>query len=290
MNESTLLNHTSMPSDDQEPNGLQHTPLTPLRVSLDRHLHFYTKKYAFFALTSYDMTAYETFYEQCLQYKRRPPSTVAYVARCLGVVLARDPSLLASRYRDTMVVPSRIGAVITVEGQGPQGEKTPRLLTIDCIDTKSLQEIADELKTGSRPLKREVVELPPSKFFPRRPYAPAWWRNLRKRVLESRSATMRVRAEAATNVGISSTTQLMKGRGGWGAPVYMPTSLSLMLGGLSKRAAVVDDQVVAQLQLDVTVNFDHLLVDGAPATRFLVALGEEIESGRLLNEYSMKKK
>ena len=43
------------------------------------------------------------------------------------------------------------------------------------------------------------------------------------------------------------------------------TSAGLTLGGISRRAAVVDGRIEPREILDVTLSFDHEIVDGAPA-------------------------
>ena len=66
--------------------------------------------------------------------------------------------------------------------------------------------------------------------------------------------------------------------GGWGIPIPLYT-LNLTLGGISEKPAVIGGQVVPREFLDVTLSFDHDIVDGAPAARFANRLKGLIESG-----------
>jgi len=59
----------------------------------------------------------------------------------------------------------------------------------------------------------------------------------------------------------------------------MPTPLTVTVGGIGEKQAVVDGQIALREYLSLTVSFDHDLVDGAPATRFTKRLKELIESG-----------
>ena len=57
---------------------------------------------------------------------------------------------------------------------------------------------------------------------------------------------------------------------GAGFAIAPPTlaSLLVVVGGLSKRPRVIDDDIVIRDVLDITVTIDHNVVDGAPPTRF----------------------
>ncbi len=83
-------------------------------------------------------------------------------------------------------------------------------------------------------------------------------------------------------------------RGGWGL-VPMVQSLGLIVGGIARKPAVVDDHVEPREMLSLTLAFDHDVVDGAPAARFVKRLVELIECGygfvdvdQVADAYSMK--
>jgi len=72
--------------------------------------------------------------------------------------------------------------------------------------------------------------------------------------------------------------------GGGGFAIAPPTlaSLLVVVGGLSKRARVIDERIVVRDVLDLTVTIDHNVVDGAPATRFGAELRSVLESAAAL--------
>jgi pyruvate/2-oxoglutarate dehydrogenase complex dihydrolipoamide acyltransferase (E2) component len=70
---------------------------------------------------------------------------------------------------------------------------------------------------------------------------------------------------------------------GWGISPT-PHPLGLVVGGISQKPAVVDGRIEPREILNLTVTFDHDIVDGAPATRFVRRLVELIESGSGLVE------
>jgi hypothetical protein len=70
----------------------------------------------------------------------------------------------------------------------------------------------------------------------------------------------------------------MFGKGaGWGisAPGY---PLSVIVGGIGERPALAEGRLEAREVLSLTVSFDHTLVDGADAARFVARLKELVES------------
>jgi hypothetical protein len=84
-------------------------------------------------------------------------------------------------------------------------------------------------------------------------------------------------------VGISSVGMFSEGISGWG--IFPVTQvLGLIAGSIVCKPAVVNGQIEPREILNLTVVFDHKLIDGAPATRFVRRLVELIESGHGLTE------
>ena len=77
---------------------------------------------------------------------------------------------------------------------------------------------------------------------------------------------------------ISAVGMFGKGHSGW-AIAPTPHSLSVFAGGIATKPWVVDGRTVPREILDLTLVFDHEVVDGAPATRFVRRLIELVESG-----------
>jgi pyruvate/2-oxoglutarate dehydrogenase complex dihydrolipoamide acyltransferase (E2) component len=72
--------------------------------------------------------------------------------------------------------------------------------------------------------------------------------------------------------------------GGAGFAIAPPTlaSLLVVVGGLSRRPRVIDEEIMIRDVLDVTITIDHNVVDGAPATRFGAELRSLLESAAVL--------
>lgn len=87
-----------------------------------------------------------------------------------------------------------------------------------------------------------------------------------------------IRVSTSGTVFVTAVGMFGKGRSGWGIATT-PHSLSLVVGSIGWKPAVVEGRIEPREILNLTVLFDHDVVDGAPATRFVRRLVELIESG-----------
>jgi pyruvate/2-oxoglutarate dehydrogenase complex dihydrolipoamide acyltransferase (E2) component len=92
-----------------------------------------------------------------------------------------------------------------------------------------------------------------------------------------------IRISVSGTVFITSVGMFGKGHSGWGITTT-PHSLSLVVGSMTMKPVIVEGKVEAREVLNLSVLFDHDVVDGAPATRFIRRLVELIESGYGLDE------
>jgi pyruvate/2-oxoglutarate dehydrogenase complex dihydrolipoamide acyltransferase (E2) component len=83
-------------------------------------------------------------------------------------------------------------------------------------------------------------------------------------------------------VGFSALSMFGKGTG-WGIPVST-YSLSITMGTIGQKPALIDGKLETREFLDLTASFDHDVVDGAPASRFITQFKELIENGYGLRE------
>ena len=60
--------------------------------------------------------------------------------------------------------------------------------------------------------------------------------------------------------------------------INLPQSSILGVGRIVREPAVVDDQIVARDRLSLSLTFDHRVLDGAPAAKWLQHLSRLIEN------------
>jgi pyruvate/2-oxoglutarate dehydrogenase complex dihydrolipoamide acyltransferase (E2) component len=86
-----------------------------------------------------------------------------------------------------------------------------------------------------------------------------------------------IRVSAAGTVAVTAVGMFGKGHSGWGITTT-PHSRGLVVGSMAWKPTVVEGRIEPREILNLTVLFDHDVVDGAPATRFVRRLVELIES------------
>ena len=84
--------------------------------------------------------------------------------------------------------------------------------------------------------------------------------------------------EYAGTVVVTSVGMFGQG-GGWGLGFLPMHTLGLTIGGIAEKPGVREGHIEIREYLNLTISFDHDIVDGAPAARFAQRLKELIESG-----------
>ena len=100
---------------------------------------------------------------------------------------------------------------------------------------------------------------------------------------ESRALATRAQQGRATAEELTGSTFTVSNLGGFGVDAFTPVinfpeCAVLGVGRIRRRPAVVGDQIVAREQVTLSLTFDHRIVDGAPAARFLQTLVQMIEN------------
>nr|WP_277347857.1 2-oxo acid dehydrogenase subunit E2 [Haloarcula rubripromontorii] len=195
-------------------------------------------------------------------------SFTAFLVFCLGQALGEHPHVNAYRdWRGRVHVYEDVDVNVLVETT-VDGERMGIPHVVRKANKRSVQSIHEEIRAAQASrdptdlsrwgevalrlpgfLRRLVWRLP--QWFPRR------WKDVAGTV-------------AVTSVG-------MFGAGGGWAVSPTNYTLQLTVGGISEKPRAVDGEVVTRELLDLTVTFDHDVVDGAPAARFAQRLGELID-------------
>jgi pyruvate/2-oxoglutarate dehydrogenase complex dihydrolipoamide acyltransferase (E2) component len=204
-------------------------------------------------------------------------SFTAFIMACLGRAVDMNKRMQAYRnWRDQLVIFDDVDVNTMFEVE-VDGHKIIRPHIIRAVNKKTLRDIHEEIRAfqagheGSRESNfiGWFVLLP---GFIRRLFLGALFKN--PRWLKEMNGTV-----SLTAVGMFGTG------GGWGIPVTNHT-LQITLGGIAEKPGVVEGRIEVREYLSVTVSFDHDIVDGAPAARFIQRLKELIESAHgLCDQY-----
>ncbi len=98
--------------------------------------------------------------------------------------------------------------------------------------------------------------------------------------IASKNITMMERYGA---VGITAIGMFgMKNQALWAVPIVGGATVGVTVGGIVERPAIHEGRLESREHLCLTITFNHDIVDGAPAARFVKRLSELLMSGELL--------
>jgi pyruvate/2-oxoglutarate dehydrogenase complex dihydrolipoamide acyltransferase (E2) component len=198
-------------------------------------------------------------------------SFTAFVATCVGHAVGMNPEVQAYRtWRSQLVLFEDVDISIMVE-KDLQGQKVALSHIVRAANTKTMRAIQEEIRTvQAEPIHgRDVKALRWGTLLPGFARQIFVWVMLKNPRL--------IKAFIGT-VGLTAIGMFGDG-GGWGIGLPSLHTLGIVVGGIAERPALVDGNVEAHEYLSVTLDFDHDLLDGAPAARFTQHLRDLIESG-----------
>ncbi|MXV61276.1 dehydrogenase [Natronorubrum sp. JWXQ-INN-674] len=200
-------------------------------------------------------------------------SFTAFLVHCLARALEDHRHINAYRdWRGRIIQFDDVDVMVLIEVE-LDGNRIGVPHVIRAANRRSLQSIHDEIRTvQADPDDRQQPGLAPLAFRLPGPVRrlffrlPQWFPRRWKRI----GGTV-----AVSSVGMFGTG------GGWG---ITPTNYTLQLtvGGIGQKPGVVNGDIEPREYLSLTATFDHDVVDGAPATRFVQRLKELVEEPETL--------
>ena len=196
-------------------------------------------------------------------------SLTAYVVTCLARAITEHPEFNAFRKGRRLVILEDVTISVAFERQ-IDGESVPEPVAIQAIDRKTYREVNDELRAvqvaADEPLGSAM--------------GTAWTRLIPSSLL--RTATRLAYRDIGVwkRFGVAGVTSVgMFGSGPmWLVPLTSST-VTVAVGSIATRPALVDGELHEREQLCLTLSFDHDIVDGAPAARFTDRFGEILSGG-----------
>ena len=194
----------------------------------------------------------------------------AFFLYCLGKAIDADRQMHAYRdWRNQLILFDDVDVNMLFEVD-VDGRKTIRPHILRSVNRRSIREIHEEI----RAFQSGHLGSQESKFIDQFVRLPGFVRRLFLRALFKNPNWIK---EYYGTVLVSSVGMFGTGSG-WGIPVPNH-SLQLTLGGIGEKPGVVNGRVEVRKFMSVTVSFDHDVIDGAPAARFMHRLKKMIESG-----------
>jgi pyruvate/2-oxoglutarate dehydrogenase complex dihydrolipoamide acyltransferase (E2) component len=205
-------------------------------------------------------------------------SLTAWTAKCIAKAVSEDKRFNSFRKgRNKIVVFDDVDMSVMVEILRKDGKKVPYNHTIRKIDTKSIKEITDEIREIQQRKIDEQEQLTrdsTSKFSSLYSLIPAFIRRFFiKRMIKNPFSVKKLMG----TVGLTSLGGNVRNMSGYGIPLRDKT-LNVMIGGITDKLVKEGNEIVTHECLNLCLQFDHALVDGAPAARFVKRINELMNS------------
>ncbi len=248
-------------------------PYPKLRRGLAVTLRSAQRKPMIYGLLEVDVTRARKFLRDHKAKSGESLSFTAFIITCLAQAVDENKSLHACRKGSKHLVLFDEVDVSTPIERDMAGHKQPIVYIIRAANKKTFREIHQEIRAAQvEEVEKAWEGFEGFTFMPlvvfRFVWPIFWW-------MMGRSPE--VQKKYGGTVGVTAVGMFGKGAG-WGIPITEHT-LDLTLGGIVEKPGVIDGQIAIREYLSMTLSFNHELIDGAPAARFVQRLKELIESG-----------
>jgi pyruvate/2-oxoglutarate dehydrogenase complex dihydrolipoamide acyltransferase (E2) component len=233
------------------------------------------RKHMIHALLEVDVTTARQYRREHKAKTGESLSFTAFIIACLGKAIDENKMMHAYRKgRNQLILFDEVDVNTQIE-RDMDDHKIVMPCIIRAANTKTFREIHQEIRLAQATEKEQVgkfkgmqrlsfflVSLP---TFIRGFY----WCAIRR--------SPHLFKRGGGTVGMTAVGMFGEGSG-WGIPIATHT-LMITLGGIGVKPGVVDGHMAIREYLNMTMSFDHDIIDGAPAARFAMRLKELIESG-----------
>jgi pyruvate/2-oxoglutarate dehydrogenase complex dihydrolipoamide acyltransferase (E2) component len=254
-------------------NACREVPYPKLRRALAVTYDSVRRKHMVHGLIEVDVTAARRYLREHKAKTGESLSFTAYVIACLARAVDEDKSLHACHKGGRRLVLFEDVDVAAAIERDMAGRKQPAIYIIRGANHKTFREIHGEIRAAQMKAVWEdfsagrLLMLLPM-FALRGLWSIFWW---------ARGRYPNVQKKYGGTVGLTAVGMFGKG-GGWGIALPYHT-LDITLGGIAEKPGVVDGRIATREYLCVTLSFDHDVIDGAPAARFVSRLQELVERG-----------
>jgi pyruvate/2-oxoglutarate dehydrogenase complex dihydrolipoamide acyltransferase (E2) component len=202
-------------------------------------------------------------------------SFTAFLAKCVAQAVSNHKHVQAiPNWRGDLVIFDDVDIGTLIEREA-HGEKYPLAHVIRAADKKILREIHDEIREAQAnpPTDKEAGTLNLVTSLPT---------IIRRAVVWAAVKSPQMRKDQMGTVSLSAVG-MFGSKSGWGmVPSFH--SLALVVGGIVQKPGAVDGRIELREYLSLTIDFDHNIIDGAPAARFARDLADLIESSYGLDD------
>ena len=199
-------------------------------------------------------------------------SLTAYIVTCLAQVVKEHPQLNSFIKRRRLIILDDVTVSVLVERE-INGEKVPEPIGIKQAQIKTFRQIHNEIREAKKIQSDKLgsfTNLTWIRFIPN-----IFLKSFIRMADKNINMAQRYGKVAVTSIGMFSKDAF------WFIPHGSATVL-ITVGSISNKVIENEGRFISREHLCLTVSFDHNIVDGAPASRFMNQLIETIKCGSLV--------
>ncbi len=247
-------------------------PFPPSRQVVADIVRLASRKHMIQGLIEVDVTKARERLREIKEKTGESLSFTGFIIHCCSKAVDTDKHIQAYRdWRNRLIIFDDVDVFTPVERK-VEGQFQVIPTVIRAANRKSLQEIHREIRQAQ---SRNVGETQGKEIGA----IPGFIRRLLFRIFEKIPNLMK---QIGGTVLVTSVGMYGKGAS-WGIPIQSQT-LGITVGGIVSRPCLNNGQLENREHLCITISFDHEIIDGAPAARFVQQFKEMVESGNGLFE------
>jgi pyruvate/2-oxoglutarate dehydrogenase complex dihydrolipoamide acyltransferase (E2) component len=234
------------------------------------------KKHSVHGIARFDVTDIRKYFAEKKK-EGESHSFSSYLISCIGQAIKKYPFMNSYRKRKKLITFEDVDVSTIIEKEiNVQGvvKKMPTNYIVRGVQNKTYQEIQDLIRSAQSLNPNEVnkeADANRNLYF-RLP------RFIQKLVWLKMERDPFFHKDRSGTVGLTAIGMFTGKLGGWALPITNQ-SLTFTVGGIGQELRRIDGKIEDREILCITMTIDHDLVDGGPATRFFMHLGDLLENG-----------
>lgn len=201
-------------------------------------------------------------------------SFTAYMVTCLANTISKYPQFNSFIKGRKLIILDDITISVLIERE-IAGENVPEPIGLVQAQKKNLLQIHEEIRNAQKVKNSQLENLSGKRWLNLIP------NSILKRLIRIADKNVKMAEKygkiAVTAIGMHCKEPI------WFIPHGSATVL-VTIGSINKKVIELENQFVSREHLCLTVSFDHDIIDGAPAARFMNDLINEIKSGVIMEK------
>jgi len=230
------------------------------------------KKNPIHSLTEFDVSIPRKRFREHADRTGEKLSFTGYIVACLAQVVKQYPQFNSFISGNKLVLLDDVNVSVMVEREF-EGETVPEPMVVYAAQDKTCRQISQDIRNAQADPVRRMGEASKASWIR---YIPGFLLKAFFR-LADKNTRMAVKygKVAVTAVGMFSKEPV------WFIP-HGPATVLVTVGSIVRRVVEHEGRFETREHLCLTVSFDHEIIDGAPAARFMNQFVETVRSGGML--------